>query len=163
MEKTYIGIVDVPTEEGPARPEDNRMVSYIDQTYSVDYESVVLRPISEITVCSHLDKVSCLSVNAVWDTGSTQSAISERLVKKLECSPIGVKSCINPSDKTVVNRCRYIVSVKIADINFLNLEVVEYPLNNHDVDFLIGMDIISQGEFTIRNNNGKTQLLFKSK
>ena len=31
---------------------------------------------------------------------------------------------------------------------------------NHNVDFIIGMDIISKGALTIRNNNGKTEVEF---
>jgi hypothetical protein len=45
-------------------------------------------------------------------------------------------------------------------INFPNFEVTESELNSPDIDLLIGMDIIQQGDFLITNANGKTAFSF---
>ena len=55
----------------------------------------------------------------------------------------------------------YIVYVCLSDdIVFKNMKIAGFPLENHNVDFIIGMDIISKGALTIRNNNGKTEVEF---
>ena len=42
-----------------------------------------------------------------------------------------------------------------------HVRVAGFPLKNHDVDFLIGMDIITQGTLNISTVDGKTKLTFK--
>ena len=163
MKNVYVGLTDiVRKKDALEHPEDNRMVIYTDCTYSVEYDSIVHRPVSSITVCSEWEETKCHEVKALWDTGSTQSCISKRLAEKLKAHEIGTRVNILPAG--TCDSKTYNVTIKISeDLIFNDMLVVEYPLENHDVDFLIGMDVIARGDFSIRNVGGKTKLSFTMK
>lgn len=164
MEKFYVGLTDFRSKEeveNVTKKPPHHFTTFSDCTYTVDYEEPCLRPVSEIKVCSRWDKISCESVKALWDTGSFRSCISEKLVKTLDLHEIESTILVTPTGNSEAKIYR--VYVRIADIYIPDLKVVEYPLKNHDVDFLIGMDIISQGKFVLQNLDGKTQLTFTLK
>ena len=47
------------------------------------------------------------------------------------------------------------------DILIPNVKVAGISMAGRDSDFVIGMDIISRGNLTVKNNNGKTELRFE--
>ena len=159
---SYIGLVDIREKDEieKEQAECRRLVMYCDHTYSVDYDEIIYRPTSRISLRADWQKITCQDVSALWDTGSSQSCISRRMAEKMGLKEVDTRINIIPNGN--IEAKVYRLDVVIADeLIFNDLKVVEYPLERHDVDFLIGMDIISQGEFTIRNSGGKTQLLFK--
>ena len=55
----------------------------------------------------------------------------------------------------------YIVDIVLTpEMVFKNVKIAGFPLQNHDVDFVIGMDIISKGTLLVKNNSGKTVVTF---
>ena len=81
---------------------------------------------------------------AIWDTGATNTVISEKLAQKLNLTPIGKANVSTAGGIIEVNK--YVLGLKLPN----NLQ-----------DFLIGMDIINLGDFSVTNLNGKTTFSFR--
>ena len=91
---------------------------------------------------------------AVWDTGATNSVITENVVKKVPLVPTGIIDTYGVHGKGKVNT--YIVDIGLPNrVCITNVQVSEGKLMG-DVDVLIGMDIIQLGDFAISNSEGKT-------
>ena len=103
---------------------------------------------------------SMMAVNALWDTGSTESLISEKIVKMIE--PI-LKNKSKYVTRDVVIECEtYAISLSLSDeITFRDVLMKKADLSDKNVDIIIGMDIISRGDFEIRNYNNLVEFAFR--
>lgn len=89
-----------------------------------------------------------IPIKAMWDTGSSGTVISSDLVKKLGLSPIG-KSMVKSSGSSFKSGV-YNLELLLAEKQIFRLQVTESDqLNNSDMDVLIGMDVITLGDFAI--------------
>lgn len=96
---------------------------------------------------------------AIWDTGATNSLITKKVVK--ECN-------LKPIDMTVVKQAKgtytsnvYLVNIALQHgVEFVNFRVTEGG-EIHDCDVLIGMDIITLGDFAVTNKNRQTIFSFR--
>lgn len=94
---------------------------------------------------------------ALWDTGATNSVISKNVVEKCNLKPIDMTITHTASGER--HCCVYLVSIGLPNnILIPNLRVTDGILTGMDV--LIGMDIISQGDFAVTNFKGKTMFSF---
>ncbi len=99
---------------------------------------------------------------AIWDTGATDSVIT-----RSAASSLGLK----PVSKTIVNGVHGAKEVNVYYINItlhndqitLNSQVTECEELSSDFSTgcLIGMNIISKGDFAITNFNGQTTMSFR--
>ena len=95
---------------------------------------------------------------AIWDTGATHSVITEKIVQDLNLKPVGMTVVHTANGET--HQKQYIVNFYLPNqVMFIMLRVTEAPL--HETDILIGMDVISQGDFSISNFQGTTTLTFR--
>ena len=95
---------------------------------------------------------------ATWDTGAMRSVVSLDAVRKLGLSPIGRTTVFHANGQSVVGV--YLVNILLPhQVGFSFVEVTEGDLTGTDV--LIGMDIISQGDFAITSSQGKTKFSFQ--
>ncbi|GBR76963.1 retropepsin-like super family [Candidatus Termititenax persephonae] len=103
---------------------------------------------------------NAVKFDAVWDTGATIGAISQKVVDILGLKPTGATFVQGVHSQNKVNT--YTVSVYLypleKELVAQNIEVTGGLFG--DVDVLIGMDIIQQGDFFIANGNGKTVVSF---
>lgn len=95
----------------------------------------------------------------LWDTGATSTAINKRVALQLGLQPIGqinVQTANNSAPADV-----YLVDLMIlhANVSFPNIPVTGLDLGQ--VDVLIGMDIITLGDFSITNLNGGTVMTYR--
>jgi hypothetical protein len=101
-----------------------------------------------------------IPVISQWDTGATGTCISKDLVQKLGLLPIGMTKAHTPSGIGIMNK--YMINLILNnEVRFVNLSVMDSEIGNQGIDVLIGMDIISLGDFAISNYNGKTQFSFR--
>lgn len=101
-----------------------------------------------------------LPVKTQWDTGATGTCISKQLVSKLNLLPIGKINVQTPSGIGIMNQ--YMVNLILNnEVRFRNWVVMDSEIGNQGIDVLIGMDIISKGDFAISNYDGKTQFSFR--
>jgi len=95
---------------------------------------------------------------ALWDTGATGSVISKNVVQKLGLKATGKAIVYHANGKSSVDV--YSVNVLLPNnVGFYALKVTEGVLN--DIDVLIGMDIISMGDFAITSAHGRTKFSFQ--
>jgi len=96
--------------------------------------------------------------NAVWDTGATRTAITHEVAIECGLKPTGMCKVKTASGEH--NTCTYFVSLYLPNhVCFPQLRVTEAVLSGADV--LIGMDVITGGDFAVTNSGGKTVLSFR--
>lgn len=99
-----------------------------------------------------------ITVNALWDTGATCTTISNKVAVALGLTPFRFEDVYHAQGvgKAKVYKANIILP---NNIEFPVLSVLEGDL--HGCDMLIGMDIISQGDFALTNRDGKTVFSFQ--
>lgn len=94
----------------------------------------------------------------IWDTGATGSVITKNVADALGLLPINKKivhTANGPAEQNV-----YLVNIGLPNrLMVTDMFVTEAPL--HGCDVLIGMDIISLGDFSITNFNDQTCMSFR--
>jgi predicted aspartyl protease len=95
---------------------------------------------------------------AVWDTGATNTVINEKIAEKMGLIPINfIKSYTanGEADSKV-----YCVDLYLPNnVRIQNLQVTDGKLGD-GLDVLVGMDVISIGDFAITNMHGATTFTF---
>lgn len=129
---------------------------------------------NEVYVClpvtpeeAQTQKVEFKKYVAIWDTGATHSAITKRVVGDLGLQPTGVRETRHAGGKSANNT--YLVNIILPNkVMIPHVRVTEVQLIPDDnvVDdkqpqLLIGMDIISLGDFAVTNAGGKTTFSFR--
>jgi hypothetical protein len=100
-----------------------------------------------------------LNVKALWDTGATKSVITENLAKALNLEKVTIAqiTSANGIDEMPV----YMVNFKLLnDMNVIGIKVISCK-SIHDFDAIIGMDIITKGDFAITGKPGNTKFSFR--
>lgn len=96
---------------------------------------------------------------ALWDTGATNSCITQNVVDALGLVPTGVTTASTAAGAHRTNT--YLVTLRLPHgVRFLNVPVTRADLGG-GVDVLIGMDIITIGDFCITHGKGKTVFSFR--
>lgn len=91
---------------------------------------------------------------ALWDTGATNSVVTENVVRTVGLTPTGKATVKGVNSEDIVST--YIVDVGLPNrVLFPNVNVSEGLLQGH-YDVIIGMDIIQAGDFSIANANSIT-------
>ena len=98
----------------------------------------------------------------LWDTGATGSMITASAVKKLGLAPRGTRRVKGVHGEREKPTYAVRLILNNTDVKF-ELFVAECDELSPDgkVDILIGMDIISQGDFAVSNLGGKTVMTFR--
>jgi len=96
---------------------------------------------------------------ALWDTGATNTCISKAVVKKLALKPITVARVSGAygeeNTKPVYLVCLYLPN----GVFFDNTPVIEW--DSQDIEVLVGMDILTKGDFAVSNVDNKTFFSFR--
>lgn len=96
---------------------------------------------------------------AIWDTGATGSVITKKVVQELDLKTVGIVKVHTASDTTMANT--YFVNIWLPNkVIVSNLGVIEGKIAGQ-CEVLIGMDIISKGDFAVTNYNGRTVFTFR--
>ena len=101
-----------------------------------------------------------MPVRIQQDTGATGTCISKEVVSKLQLIPIGMVNVHTPSGIGTMNQ--YTINLILNnEIIFHNWVVMDSEIGKQGIDVLIGIDIISNGDFAISNYEGRTQFSFR--
>ncbi len=99
-----------------------------------------------------------LDLGAIWDTGATGTVITKSLAEKLDLKPIDL--VVSKSVSGTFESNVYLVSLWLPNIVCIPvITVIEADIGLADV--LIGMDVISQGDFAVTNMGGNTTFTFR--
>jgi len=106
-------------------------------------------------------KTSRVKFLGIWDTGATSTVITQKVVDTLGLKPIGI-AFVNTASEHNVQTFEYLVDVYLYD-GKVCVQNVRVTLGNISggADCLIGMDIITLGDFAITNVNGITTFSFR--
>lgn len=112
----------------------------------------------EKTTPQQLKNIKGFKCSCLWDTGASSSCISQRLAKELKLTQTGVATTFTAAGPSQTKT--YVVNIGLPNhVQIPMVQVSEAVLNGFDV--LIGMDIITLGDFSITNVNGKTVFSFR--
>ncbi len=94
----------------------------------------------------------------IWDTGATGSVITKKIADELGLIPTGQTEVHTASATEIKNT--YLVNIYLPmKVSFHAVKVTEAVLHG-DIEMLIGMDIITSGDFAITHFEGKTKMSF---
>lgn len=96
------------------------------------------------------------NLKGFWDTGSNNSAISIKVAKEM-----GLPICKSNNRATSItgnkNFNSYNINVYLNNqMCFENIEAFGTDMKGMDYEFVIGMDIIQQGNLIVKNNKSTT-------
>lgn len=129
------------------------------KAFTCSFSQISKRLTTQVKVSSQFCKSKANGTwTAVWDTGATMTCISSNIVRALELIQLGKQS--NSTAGGIVESPIYCIDIllpnNVAANNFIVQEVELI-----DCDLLIGMDIISHGDFSISNHDGTTKFTFR--
>jgi predicted aspartyl protease len=137
---------------------DNKQSTH-GQSFTVVYNDIVRSLPTEVTIQSALNPIIFITANALWDTGASSSLIRPEIVSKLNLKPVSKTLIDTPTDKNVPSNVYLINAILPNKARILNIYALEGAPNS--CDMLIGMDVISMGDFAVTNFNGKTVFSFR--
>lgn len=99
-------------------------------------------------------------LKALWDTGAMATCISDARAKQMGLVQVDTTQVLGannvPFDAPV-----YVVRVRMGDFIIPANKVIGLPMKDAGHEMIIGMDIISRGDLTITNSQGRTVLTFR--
>lgn len=94
----------------------------------------------------------------IWDTGATNSVISQKVVDECGLIPTGMAIVHSATESKSCET--FLVSIFLPNkVAFPAVRVTKG--RPKDCDVLIGMDLINQGDFAITHSDGKTTFSFR--
>lgn len=104
------------------------------------------------------NSIKGIKCKCLWDTGASSSCISKRIATKLELAQTGIVTTFTAAGPSQTKT--YVVNIGLPNhVQIPMVQVSEAEL--HGFDVLIGMDIITLGDFSITNLNGNTVFSFR--
>lgn len=129
-------------------------------TYKANGKANVL--LSDVKVSAHKELIPDAILNdfkAIWDTGATNTAISERVVKQCNLIPISKATSNTANGQRIVNV--YLIDLYLPNnVSISGVRATEFTAVEGS-DLLIGMDVIGMGDLAISNYMGKTTFSFR--
>lgn len=125
---------------------------------TISYSGITRRIISDVVV-SNPDNGTQVKVKALWDTGATNCVISEKCAKAANLVVVGSTMMNHAGGESQSNE--YVANltlpnnVTVAKVKVLGNDAIK------DFDFIIGMDVITLGDFCLTNKDGKTVVSFR--
>lgn len=134
------------------------MDSVNEKIISKEYNCIEKFIHTEVTIIS--DNGSRHICEAMWDTGGLQSCISPQLCSTLALKPI--KKRLLHSVTGVDEVGIYNLNVQLSDnIVLPDIPVLSTNTTITGYHMIIGMDIISRGNFSVTNENNRTIFTFE--
>lgn len=93
----------------------------------------------------------------IWDTGATGVVITQGVVDDLGLKPVG--KAVSHTGNGTVTGDTYYISLRLPNGILLDTEAICMDVPSCDV--LVGMSVISRGDFAVTNMNGKTTVTFR--
>lgn len=115
--------------------------------------------ISEEVSEENIHQVRAYKTHAIWDTGASGCCITSKVVQDLGLEPYAKMNVLTAAGEIMQNA--YLVCFHLPNNLSVNLRVTEVASLPNKFEALIGMSVISHGDFTISNFEGRTCLSFR--
>lgn len=133
------------SHQGPGLARELVTGIYIGQAFNKETKNIPQRHTKEL--------------KAVWDTGATGTSISKVLAQQLRLDNIGEIEIEGVTGSAICNK--YLVSLYLPNgVVIPEIEVSDCE-GNIGCDVLIGMDVITYGDFAMNNFRGNTTFTFR--
>lgn len=100
-----------------------------------------------------------VKVLALWDTGATNSVVTPHIISQLGLKPDGVAQSTHAGGVSLVNT--YLVDIALPNKILLpGVRVSECAEQNGRFDIIVGMDIISLGDFSVTGPANRRMVSF---
>ena len=97
---------------------------------------------------------------AIWDTGATNTNITPKVAQECGLKPTGMAQLAGVHGTKIVNT--YLVNVVLRnDVEVGLVRVTEVDTVGEGADVLIGMDMITLGDFAVSTSEGRTVFSFR--
>lgn len=127
--------------------------------FTYEYGGISRSLITPVRVESARNGQGAVDIKALWDTGASFSLINREAALKLNLRHVSKIILSTPSDKNFSSNV-YLINLYLPNQTmFRDLKVAEGVLNG--CDMLIGMDVITCGDFAVSNFGGKTTFTFR--
>ena len=113
------------------------------------------------TPCFVINPITCNQKQFVglWDTGATATSISSNVAEQLGLKLLSQTKINHAGGTSLVNT--FLIDLILPNkVKITQVGVTESKLS-HGIDLLIGMDIITFGDFAVTNFNNKTCFSFR--
>lgn len=115
-------------------------------------------PITEDEI--KFDDPRIFRTKALWDTGATNCVVTQSTAKSMGLVPIGLTNVFHANGFNTANV--YLVNVYLPNnIVIAGVKVTECDDATGTFGVIIGMDVITMGDFAITNFNGNTSMSFR--
>jgi hypothetical protein len=140
--------------------------NYPYRSFSLDFTGRAKELKTPISICRGFDpnktpksiQPKLQSFTALWDTGCSNVAISQNVIDKCNLKPTGMVKVF--SAKGAYFAETFLINVMLPQKVGVS-EVTATKANISGFDVLIGMSIITHGDFAITNKEGKTLFSFR--
>ncbi len=116
----------------------------------------IVTPVRVLNIASGREEV----VSGLWDTGAEVSAVSRSLCGELDF-PVNKQMVVNGFAGKVETKAVMAMTFPGDDEYAVVVQAVEAECIYEGIDFVIGMDIIEKGEFSLSREDGDLMLMFK--
>jgi len=147
---------------------DNSTSSF--SAFTIEYSGKAREIISAISISppiaivnntiSHSEIPKLFETNALWDTGATGCVITPKAVSELNLSPISIAKVTHAGG--ISNSNVYLINIYLPNnIVIPGVRVTECTEYIDKFNVIIGMDVITLGDFSITNVAGKSTFSFR--
>jgi hypothetical protein len=139
------------------------------EAFTIKSQAILNRIITDISVSAAFDPANPpatlppkLKARALWDTGATNSVVSHDIAQQLNLPSMGVAN-VDHGGGTGTSP-RRVVNLELPHgVGFIGVLVTEFPPPKDGAfNVIVGMDIITVGDFTVTNVNGQTWVSFRT-
>lgn len=143
----------------------NKPVNTQSNAFNIAYDRLSYVLTSEVHITPDFNPLSppddseLKTYRAIWDTGATNSVITQKIVQEWNLKPIAV-TYVNTANGQHLSNV-YLVGIWLPNrVRIPHVRVTEGIIGG-SIDVLIGMDIICLGDFAVTNKDKKTNFTFR--
>jgi predicted aspartyl protease len=125
--------------------------------FRIEYHHQVSSLQSVITIISKADPSKNGEFPGIWDTGAMSTVVTPQVAECLSLPPIGTTHICGVNSDEIVP----VVLIDLVLPSQVKIESIRAAVAKiKGADVLIGMNIITLGDFSVSNLNGETELSF---
>ena len=128
------------------------------KAFTSTFPGISLRLVNRVVVA--MGQAS-IEVPALWDTGATKTSIASEVATALGLVPFANRDVLTPSGPDTLPL--YMVDMRLPSGELVErLEVIGSEIGRQGIGVLVGMDVISLGDFACSCREGRTMFSFRT-